>query len=90
MGHLVRVYSLKNKLEMLKKTIGSKSQGMYQLQEHSHDSTGGSTADFCTQCSSYIWNICHEFIITHFFNGVEVDMEVNSGAEHSTNPWAIF
>ena len=88
-GHLARVCQSKNKLEMPKKTSSGKSQGMYQLQEQSDDSSGGSTEEFLHSVFQ-LGNTCHKFIITVFINGVGVDMEVDSGAERSTIPWAIF
>ena len=86
--HLARVCQSKNKLEMPKKTSSGKSQGMYQLQEQSDDSSGGSTEEFLHSVFQ-LGNTCHKFIITVFINGIGVDMEVDSGAERSTIPWAI-
>ena len=77
-GHLARVCQSKNKLEMPKKTNSGKSQGMYQLQEQSDGSSGGSTEEFLHSVFQ-LGNTCHKFIITVFINGVGVDMEWTLG-----------
>ena len=91
-GHLARVCRLKSKSGTHKKAIrpgGSKNRDVYQLQERDDDSNGSSTEEYLLSVFQ-LGNRSSKFIITVRINGVQVEMEADSGAERSTIPWSIF
>ena len=90
-GHLARVCRSKKQAESGKKpTSGSTGKaGVHQLQneittDDSSDSDGGLYNIF------QLSNPVAKFIVSVKINGVNIEMEVDSGAQRSTVPWRLF
>jgi len=88
-GHLARVCRSKNKSEASKtqKSRNIRGHVVYQLRDNSDND---SSAEEYLHSIFQLGNNSQKFIITVTINGVELKMEVDSGAEHSTIPWSVF
>ena len=87
-GHLARVCLSQQRTDATNKPQRpKKSKGyVHQLQD---DDSGGSTEGYLHNIFQ-LGNTTRKFIVTVCINGVELDMEVDSGAERTTMPWSIF
>ena len=88
-GHLARVcQSRKKKTGTAAKAMPSKNSGVHQLQES--DSDSDSSSDSALHSVFQLGGSGRKFLVSVRVNGVDVEMEIDSGAERTTIPWSYF
>ena len=94
-GHLARVCKAKpkRKWEIRGDTKQSKADAMKEKEEvhtlHTEAHSSGSESDHLYAILQ-LGNKSDKFLVSTKINGVDIEMELDSGAERSTIPWALF
>jgi len=87
-GHLAKVCrSQKEKSDTAVKA-SSKKTGVHHVQES--DSDSDSNTDNALYSVFQLGGSGSKFLVSEHVNGVDIDMEVDSGAKYTTVPWSHF